>query len=76
MKKLPASMLIFVMLLSLLTACGNGNTSSTTPPGSSDMPEASASSDTPATSDPAQEDSTIEMGELESFSEAMLLRCP
>ena len=64
MKKLPAAMLIFVMILTLLTACGNGNTASTTPPASSDKPVTPSSSDTPETSDPAQEDSPIEMGEL------------
>ena len=65
MKKLPAAMLIFVMILTLLTACGNGNTASTTPPASSDIPGASASpasSDKPESTD--SDEALPEMGEL------------
>ena len=67
MKKLPAVILIFVMIFSFLTACGNGNNVSTTPPASSNKPETSESASEdlqPETSAPAQEDVPIEMGEL------------
>ena len=63
MKKIFATILILTLSIGLI-GCGNGNSASTTSPASSDKPEVSESLDMPETSDPAQEDSPIEMGEL------------
>ena len=63
MKKILAIVMMLIMALSLLTACGNGDTAGATPPASSGKPEAPDSAK-PGASDPAQEDSPIELGEL------------